>query len=61
MDAFDAIMLIECNEDVTNEQYVDAFQALIDDGIVWKLQGFYGRTATNLIEEGYCTPAQPRD
>ena len=61
MDTFDAIMLIECNEDVTNEQYVDAFQSLIDDGIVWQLQGFYGRTATTLINEGYCTPAQPRD
>ncbi len=60
MDTLDAIMLIEGNEG-TNEDYIDAFQSLIDDGIVWQLQGFYGRTATTLINEGYCTPAQPRD
>ena len=32
------------------------FQELIDEGIVWKLQGSYGRTATGLIEGGHCHP-----
>jgi len=58
MTTLDAIMLIECDDDATTEQFVDAFQLLIDDGIVWKLQGFYGRTASQLIADGYCTPAK---
>ena len=58
MDTLEAIMLIEEDNDATTEQFVDAFQALIDDGIVWRLQGFYGRTAEQLIADGYCTPAR---
>jgi hypothetical protein len=57
MDTLEAIMLIEEDNDATTEQFVDAFQTLIDDGIVWKLQGFYGRTAQQLIADGYCFPA----
>lgn len=35
---------------------VDLFQELIDSGMVWQLQGFYGRTAKYLIDSGYCEP-----
>lgn len=30
------------------------FQGLIDCGLVWSLQGCYGRNAAALIEAGYC-------
>lgn len=56
-DSLDAVMLIE-GGDATDEQMIEAFQSLIDSGIVWKLQGFYGRTAAGLIDAGYCTPAK---
>ena len=37
------------------EQYIEAWQHLIDTGLVWKLQGWFGRTAQTLISEGICT------
>lgn len=56
MSTMDAIMLIESGdpETTTMEDIVEAFQVLIDSGVVWNLQGFYGRTATKLIESGHC-------
>ena len=36
------------------EQIIEGFQRLIDSGIVWSLQGSYGRMAKALIENGYC-------
>jgi hypothetical protein len=53
MSTLDAIMDIECN-DVSEERLIECYQYLIDDGIVWQLQGFYGRTAMALIENGLC-------
>ena len=37
------------------EQYIEAWQHLIDTGLVWQLQGWFGRTAQTLISEGICT------
>jgi hypothetical protein len=40
--------------DDDEESFVELFQELIDTGIVWNLQGIYGRTALMLIERGHC-------
>lgn len=55
MNTFQAVTIIEDTPDVTEEQYIEAFQSLIDSGVAWQLQGWYGRTARSLIDAGYCT------
>jgi 3',5'-cyclic AMP phosphodiesterase CpdA len=44
----------------SEEETVEMFQAMIDDGSVWGLQGFYGRTAMDLIRSGQCHLAKER-
>ena len=39
-------------EGATEEEQIEAWQWLVDEGHVWKLQGWYGRTARDLIEMG---------
>ena len=40
----------------TTEDYLAAWAYLIRTGLCWSLQGYFGRTATNLIESGAITP-----
>lgn len=58
-DPLDFIMALECDGDLTEEEVIDGFQHLIDDGSVWNLQGSYGRMAASLIERGYCHAVVP--
>lgn len=56
--SYDACAAIEGfdGEDHTKEEIIEAFQFLIDNGDAWKLQGFYGRGAQALINQGACRP-----
>jgi hypothetical protein len=54
LDTFDAIMILE-GGDAAEEQVIEAMQSLIDSGIVWQLQGSYGRAAQRMIDAGDCT------
>lgn len=56
MSILEAIDVVENGKD-DDGRYFRAWQALIDSGVVWKLQGWYGRTAAYLIEAGLCLPA----
>lgn len=55
MTAYEAIQIVEGECLSTEEEQLEAWQWLIDTGIVWTLQGTYGRFAADLIEEGVCT------
>lgn len=40
--------------DVTEDEFIAAYQELIDTGQAWRLEGSVGRTAMDLIERGVC-------
>lgn len=45
-------------EGASEKEQLSAWQYLIDTGACWKLQGWFGRTAQNLIEQGLCLKAK---
>ena len=57
---FDVVAFIMDFEggELDDVEIIKGFQHLIDTGLVWSLQGSYGRMAKHLIEEGYCHEKQ---
>ena len=57
MTDYTAISIAEgfCDFTPTEAEQIEAWQHLIDTGLAWTLQGWFGRTAANLIKQGVCT------
>ncbi len=56
MDSYTATGLAEgFVEAESEEQIIEAWQYLVDTGLAWSLQGFFERTARQLIDDGVIT------
>ena len=53
MDDYRAVAVAEGFEEAESEQeIIDAWQHLVNTGLCWRLQGWFGRTAMRLINTG---------
>tara|TARA_R110002051_G_scaffold223697_1_gene286933 strand:- start:2949 stop:3233 length:285 start_codon:yes stop_codon:yes gene_type:complete len=53
MGQFDAVGIAEgWLQSDSQEQVLVAWQILVDTGMAWTLQGFFGRAASDLLEQG---------
>jgi hypothetical protein len=53
MTSFDAVGIAEGFIEARDEdQVIEAWQYLVNTGLAWQLQGWFGRTAQALIEQG---------
>lgn len=52
MTPYMAVGLAEGFEEGTNQEVLEAWAYLIKTGMCWTLQGWFGRTAQNLIDNG---------
>ena len=53
MTNFNAIGIAEgFMEAESEEQWIEAWQHLVDTGLAWQMQGSFGRSAQHLIDQG---------
>lgn len=53
-----AVALAEGFEEAQDDdEVISAWQHLINTGLAWRLQGFFGRQAQDLIDNGICEAA----
>jgi uncharacterized protein involved in copper resistance len=52
MNMFDAVMIAEGEIEADEDKQLEAWQFLHDSGVAYQLQGWFGRTAQRLIDEG---------
>ena len=45
----------------SEDQVIEAWQHLVNTGLAWTLQGFFGRMANQLIESGVITQPKGED
>ena len=50
-DLIEKLMRFEA-DDMDEAETIDFFQDLVNTGMAWKLQGYYGRMAAHLIDQG---------
>ncbi len=58
MDLLTATLICEGAEEADQETQLEAWQFLVDTGVVWQMQGSFGRMARNLIDQGLISPPQ---
>jgi hypothetical protein len=52
MDIFTATLIAEGTELASEERKLEAWQLLVDTGVAWQLQGWFGRRAAEMIDAG---------
>lgn len=56
LDDLTAVLVCEGVKEATYDFYLQCWQHLVDTGLAWQLQGWFGRTAEALIDAGHIQP-----